>query len=90
MHLNLKMFLFKSNIYICIYRVLHLNINTEVGTNITFYFCCHFDDLSYQTWSIPADEITVQPSHTFLQDVAVTLDTQDNTFISCFPSVTVK
>lgn len=40
-------FLKKSNNYICIYRVLHININTEVGTDIAFYFHCHFNDLMF-------------------------------------------
>lgn len=84
-------FLKKSNNYICIYRVLHININTEVGTDIAFYFHCHFNDLMF-TFVRPC-RLKLQAfgsTQFFLQDVAGAWTSWMRIkTISCFPCVTL-
>lgn len=79
----------ESNNHISIYRVLHLNINIEVGMNITFYLHCHFNDFFILYLRIEITGSCVLRN--FLQDVPGAMDVlDDNTIISLCGSETNK
>lgn len=82
-----QMSLYESNNYLCIYRVLHLNIITEVGTSFYILLLCFF--LMIHIQPVLYLLVTIAGSwslHNYSQDVAGAVDIlNDNKIISGFP-----